>query len=143
MSVVTSNPEVIMADLSAWASAQARSVASTLFTELHENTPKDTGFAASKGFPPVGGIAFRSFGTMRPDHRTKSVDSSTFGRGIAIIWREWTPTAPLFITNSVPYIGRLEAGWSPQGSGFIEAAVTRAMLTPPTENYGLNEAGFV
>jgi len=88
----------------------------------NEGTPRDTGWAANNWVAQVGS-AFRGLVGSR-----KRVDSSKAMNAGQEISKWKSGSGPIFISNNVPYIGRLNAGSSSQApAGFIEKAVQRAI----------------
>lgn len=113
-----------MLDIERWTRAQIRGIAGKLAEDLHDSTPIKTGFARSNW---VAG-----FSVIETTVGSKEgVDSSRYVSSLAAI-ATWNPlsNATLYISNPVPYMGRLNNGWSSQApSGFIEAAIERAQAS--------------
>jgi hypothetical protein len=90
---------------------------------LVEDTPRDTGWARSNWVPSIGKSVDHTVGT--PESVSKSASES----GVAAVASGYTlEKGPVFISNNVPYIGRLNDGSSKQApSGFVQAAILRAV----------------
>lgn len=119
--IQTSDPNVLMVDIRGWAYRQARAVALELIESLYEATPVDTGFAQSNWVADTS-LNQGIYGSKN------AIDSGEYIASLAII-STWNPEANpnMFISNSVPYISKLNDGWSAQApAGFIEEAVARA-----------------
>lgn len=127
MAVVTSDPEVIFADISAWVTRQSGAVAARLAYELHGATPVDTGYAQSNWVVSIGSPNTSQAGARAASHREAAIDDARFYDSLALLV-SWDLVSPVYITNNVEYIGRLNDGWSAQApAGFIELALARAM----------------
>lgn len=96
--------------------------------ELLRTTPVDTGWARANWAIDIG---------REPKASSPPVNSGAgLGRarakqaaGQAKMASYSVTQGKVFITNNVPYIGRLNKGWSKQApAGFIEAAVMRAVI---------------
>ena len=90
---------------------------------LIETTPVDTGWARASWIPSIGDPFVQPSG---------SSDSFTTGKqelGMAEVATQYNLLdGPIFITNNVPYIERLNEGSSPQApAGFIEEAIKQAI----------------
>ena len=113
---------VLALDLERWTAAQITGLATSLMVELHDATPRDTGHARSNWVGSVGGPEGGVVGSKQ------SVDNGRYLSSLATLGA-WEPASSpqVSITNNVPYIGRLNSGWSSQApAGFIELAVARA-----------------
>ena len=91
--------------------------------KLIEATPVDTGWARASWIPSIGEPA---------DSPSGSRDSFTTGQqelGMAQVATQYTLSeGPIFITNNVPYIEKLNEGSSPQApAGFIETAIKQSI----------------
>lgn len=98
---------------------QIRKATITAARELGATTPVDTGLArgnwqVTKGAPAQDVVGLRSLGSMLASAAAKLAGPI---KGSLV-----------YITNNLPYIGRLNAGSSTQApSGFIEAALRKAI----------------
>lgn len=96
--------------------------------ELLRTTPVDTGWARanwtlSVGSEPDNTTAIRQPGASIGSARAKQA------RGQARMASYKAIQGPAWISNNVPYIGRLNHGYSKQApAGFVEAAITRAVV---------------
>lgn len=88
---------------------------------LTEDTPVDTGWARANWIPSVGTPAPQAAGAPGQP------DTGAVTQGIAEVSRWKISDGPIYLTNNVPYIQRLNAGGSNQApAGFIEANVQTA-----------------
>lgn len=87
--------------------------------ELKRATPVDTGHARANWIPSVGS-----------ENTAEAQDASLQAAGQAAVLSYKLGQGLLFITNVVPYIRRLNDGWSGQAPAlFVESAVLKAMQT--------------
>jgi len=90
---------------------------------LTEDTPLDTGWARANWIPsitaPVDGV----------DGSRESISTSKKESGTAKVATSYVlENGPVWISNNVPYILRLNEGTSKQApAGFVEAAIFRAV----------------
>lgn len=104
--------------------------ASAVATELAESTPIDTGRAISNWDASIGPSAFNYRPAAVPGEKG-STRSATVAEALGRMLRKIAGYksgggAAVHITNSAPYIGRLNAGYSSQApAGFIELAIQR------------------
>lgn len=95
-----------------------------LLTALHEATPVDTTHAQNNWIAffgsPGGGAVFGSKGS--PNDSAHDLSKERL--------REWTfEDGNIHISNSVPYINRLNEGYSPQApAGYIEDVVETELI---------------
>lgn len=91
--------------------------------ELRTETPRDTGWAANNWIASKGKPVLNTVGTPQ------AVNSSPQGIVDVLTYsvEEAKKGVPLFVTNNVPYIRRLNNGWSKKKpAGFIERAIQKA-----------------
>ena len=97
-------------------------VAMNLTAELRERTPIDTGWARSNWIPTVISPAEGTVGSR------ESVTYGAQNAGIASLAGYMSSMGPIYITNRVPYLPRLNNGSSSQAPArFVEAAVDRVL----------------
>ena len=97
-------------------------VALEVHANVTEDTPVLTGWAANNWLPNIKRPRTETVGS--PD----KVDTSSASTGLIKIASWKSGDGPIFITNNVPYIGRLNAGSSVKApAGFVEKAVQRAV----------------
>ena len=99
-----------------------RGIAIEITDQLFATTPVATGWARSKWIPSIGqSVAF-------PDGSRESFDGSGQAQGKATLAAYRLDQGPIFVSNNVPYIGKLNAGSSPQApAGFVQEAADRAV----------------
>lgn len=120
--IVTSDPAVLMLDIEHWTAAQVRGVAEKLAHSVYDKTPKDTGYARSNWVVSIGQPIETVVGSK------ESIDDSRFNSSVFALQQFGLLfTNVIYICNNVPYIGKLNDGWSSQApAGFIEAALADA-----------------
>lgn len=92
---------------------------------LIEDTPRDTGWARSNWVPTIGMPPAEEALVGSPEQVNTSVQQSGIAK-VATGYR--LIQGAIFISNNVPYIGRLNDGSSKQApSGFVQAAILRAV----------------
>ena len=97
-----------------------RRVALTVDSELVYSTPVDTGRARSNWQVEIDRPAS---GTVDPVPAAVALE-----RAAATVQRSM-PGSTIHITNNLPYIGRLNEGWSAQApAGYVETAVLAGAL---------------
>lgn len=85
-------------------------------------TPVDSGWARANWQPSVGSPATEVVGS---EDAVASAETAQ-REGITTV-ATYAGPEPVFVANNVPYIARLNDGWSQQApSGFVDRAVTKA-----------------
>lgn len=98
-------------------------VANLVAAPSEGGTPVDTGWARANWQPSIGKRAEAAVGS--PDSVTGAAQSA--GLSALLAWK-LSSGAKIYITNNVPYIGRLNRGSSQQApAGFVQAAIRRAI----------------
>lgn len=98
--------------------------------ELIEATPVDTGWARANWVPAIGSPNMESrSGT--PDPSQVPGQRGQQQTGLASVAAGYTlHQGPVFISNNVPYVPRLNDGSSDQApSGFVQRSIQRAVTT--------------
>lgn len=114
--------EAIIAEVEAAASRVVKAIAINVTAELVERTPVDTGWASANWVPSVGAPSDVVAGS--PD----AVTTTAREDGLAAVARYRLEDGPAFVSNNVPYIGRLNEGHSAQApAGFVQQAVEHAV----------------
>jgi len=123
--------------------------AKLLAVEVHGNlvaapsqggTPVDTGFARSKWIPKVGapgtgdtaegGASNNTEGQASSGNVSDAAAQAALARIVAFYKIE---QGSIFMTNSAPYITRLNEGWSKQaGAGFVQRAIAKGIKAVET-----------
>jgi hypothetical protein len=106
-----------------------RKVALTVQRDLVLATPVDTGRARSNWQVSVGGPSTGELEAYSPGKGGSSAGpnaQAAIAAGEATIAKR-QPGQDIFIQNNLPYIGRLNEGWSAQApAGFVEASIKHA-----------------
>lgn len=85
-------------------------------------TPVDTGWARANWIVQIGSPHTSTFGDPT------SVSTAAQEAGKAAVIRYKLGQGPVFISNNVPYILRLNEGWSQQApAGFVQGAIAKAV----------------
>jgi hypothetical protein len=93
-----------------------------IFGDLLASTPVDTGRARSNWKVSVGAPDFTQLESLGDGPGAESIQ---FLSAQARLYR-YRANRPVYITNGLPYIERLNEGWSQQApAGFVEAAILR------------------
>lgn len=124
---------LIIADLDLFTRGEVVALMLNIDANLRENpplgTPFDTGWASANWLPSVGEPTVIDSDKPEPtaaDIAERSRMAAT-GRNAVLAWKP--ADGALFATNSVPYIGALNAGHSPQQAtpGFVGRAIEQAI----------------
>jgi len=111
----------IAQDLPKNTSATASEAALRVLSVVVPATPVDTGRARGNWQTSIGSPIYNE--TTRVDKSGRAEIAAAAGR-----LRAKPPGATIYITNNVPYIGRLNDGYSAQApAGFIERAIQTAI----------------
>lgn len=94
---------------------------------LIESTPVDSGWARANWVPAIGAPKLYA-GTKSPDGSQVTTAAARQQRAIAQSALYKWGQGEAFVSNNVPYIGRLNDGHSQLApSGFVQAAIERAV----------------
>lgn len=110
---------------------RVRRIAMAVLTELVVSTPVDTGRARSNWHVGLG--APPDSGNEEPYHPGEdgSTDAANARAAIAVgqaALSDRRPEQDVYISNNLPYIARLNEGWSAQApAGFVQTAVANGM----------------
>ena len=101
----------------------AKGLTLSVTANLVETTPVDTGFARANWVPNIGQPAAGPVGSP------SRVDSSAQTSGLTTVASTYDITqGPVYVTNNVRYIERLNDGSSQQApAGFVQLAIARAI----------------
>jgi hypothetical protein len=128
--------DLIVADLDKFTRGEIIALGLNVNANLRSNpplgTPIDTGWASANWVPSVGQPATidgepanKSEGPTPAEVAARAAMAEE-GVNQVLAWRQ--EDGPIFSTNSVPYIGALNAGHSPQSPrGFVQAAIEKAI----------------
>ncbi|QNN99850.1 hypothetical protein P67b_00091 [Ruegeria phage Tedan] len=104
------------------------SLAVNITAELIERTPVDTGWARANWVPAIGAPSLAGSGDLSRSAREAGA-ASAGGRqssavGVIAAGYRDISQGPIFVSNNVPYIGRLNGGSSAQApAGFVQDAI--------------------
>ena len=94
---------------------------------LIEDTPVDVGWARANWVPTIG-ASRESPETSQPSDAQVATQLARQAAGQAGLLSYKLPRGAIFISNNVPYIGRLNDGSSTQApAGFIQASIRRGV----------------
>lgn len=138
--------EFIIADLSRFSEREIVSLALNVDSTLRANppigTPIDTGWASANWVPSVGAAAL--FPDVKGDPTPAQIatrrQAGQQGLNEVLAWN--LGEGPIFVTNGVPYIQKLNDGHSPQSPpGFVQKAVAQAIEETYAEAAGRASGG--
>ncbi len=122
----------ILAELDKFASRQAGKLQLRVLQVLTSSMPVDTGFARGAWTPSIGTADLSISKAPRDKARAKSEGAANLSKNLSksqgITRRYRLKDGSIFISNNVPYIGRLNAGSSAQAPArFVESAILTAV----------------
>lgn len=113
----------VLVELDAHVERTCVELAINVTAELIERTPVDTGWARANWIP-----ALRMPSTAGGSSAGGSADTIAQEAGQSEILAFKLADGAIFVSNGVPYIARLNAGWSDQApAGFVEAAIDKVV----------------
>ncbi len=116
------NLEVIIRGAQAFVTAQIKKLTLDVHANLIATTPVDTGWARANWVPAIGQRFEGPVGTP------SAIDEGAAAAGIASVISYEIEQGTLFISNGVPYIGRLNDGSSQQApAAFVQSAIVKAV----------------
>jgi len=139
--VTSARVRVVVTDLERFVGRIIQKIALDIVANLvasppEGGTPVDTGWARANWVPRIG-EPFRGTAGTREQAEQGNVSNSEQGAGIASVLGYTLARGRVFISNNVPYIGRLNAGSSRQApAGFVEAAITKAVREDLARGFG-------
>jgi hypothetical protein len=121
----------LIADLRTFTATETRALALDVQANLQEDTPRDVGWARANWVMSVGAAVedpvVAAVSNPTPAQVSQAQVRQTQSLGEVTAYTDIGQGA-IFTTNNVPYIGRLNDGWSQQaGSAFIQRSASRAM----------------
>ncbi len=130
--VVDGQIDIIIADLEDYTRLEVVALSMNMVANLQEEvplgTPVDTGWARANWLPSVGQPKELPSDVRDPTPAqvVARAKVSTDGLNDVLAWK--LEDGPIFATNSVPYIGALNAGHSKQSPrGFVQFALEKAV----------------
>lgn len=129
MAKSTTKVSIVIEDLNAFVQKTMAALALQILANLvaapsRGGTPVDTGWARANWVPNIGSPLQGVVGAPGKPNNAAQTSAQ------ASLIRYSLGQGPIYITNNVPYIGRLNAGSSKQAAaGFIQSAVARASKT--------------
>lgn len=92
-----------------------RASALSVGASLVQRTPVDTGRAKANWVPGIGSVSTKTTGDINAEAALGAINQAL---------QTWKPGQTIYITNSLPYIKRLEDGWSKQApAGMVRLTV--------------------
>lgn len=126
--------DAIIADLDANAEQVAIDLALEITADLQVNTPIDIGWARA-GWTPTIGEPYQGGRDLKPDPALVTVARARQAEGLNEVLQYRLTDGPIWITNNVVYINRLNEGWSKQApSGFVQTTIAQAVETVRARN---------
>lgn len=92
-----------------------RASALSVGASLIQRTPVDTGRAKANWVPGIGAVNTKTTGEINAEAAVGVINQAL---------QTWKPGQTIYITNSLPYIKRLEDGWSNQApAGMVRLTI--------------------
>lgn len=124
---MTDQIQVVVGALSLFTGRLVQRIALNLDANLRESTPVDTGWARANWILNIS-TPFPTTAGSRAAAEQGSIDHSPHDAGVLKVAAGYTLGPPIYETNNVPYIGRLNNGSSQKApAAFIQAAIVRAV----------------
>jgi hypothetical protein len=130
---VASQTRIVVNDLTAFTERAIKRLALEVHAGLvaapsEGGTPVDTGWARANWIPSIGVPATEPDGEV-PMRGESTIAGGQAQSGLARVAATYRlRQGPIFISNNVPYIGRLNDGHSRQApSGFVQRAILKAV----------------
>lgn len=102
-------------------------LALNITANLVEDTPRDTGWAAANWVPAIGVSRDTTEGT-EPTPQEVAARASEQAAATTALFSYRLPRGAIFINNNVPYIPRLNDGYSRQApAGYVQNAIRRGV----------------
>lgn len=129
--------KIIMDRLDRLAEAVIIDLTLEITANLQEDTPVDIGWARANWVPNIGGPA-NITQVADPAGGDVAAVSAQSAAGQTAMFGYAISDGPVFVSNNVPYIGRLNDGWSAQApAGFIQMSIARGLRSlQGNENLG-------
>lgn len=121
---------VIIGEMEEFVSTKIAALAANIQAELIEDTPRDTSWAANNWVPAVGAPPPRLSQPTSREGRQRAVAAQRGAQAAATaaLLAYHVDRGRVYISNYVPYIGRLNDGSSDQApSGFVPDAIRRGV----------------
>lgn len=125
----TDNLEIILDDMDRFIGRQITALAFEVQATLIEFTPLDLGWARANYVPKINTPHRENLTSAEPSSETAAAQAAKTSSELFTIAASYTAEqGPFYISNNVPYIGRLNDGHSKQApAGFIQLAVNTAV----------------
>lgn len=121
--------EDILADMDRFITKEIVALTFEIHAELVESTPVDLGWARANFVPQIASPYRENLKDAAPDSQAAAQRAGESISRLGVIAASYKlGNGPLFISNNVPYIGRLNDGHSRQAPpGYIPLAIDRAL----------------
>jgi hypothetical protein len=121
--------QFVIGVLERFAEKHVKIIALDAVANLVEDTPRKTGWARANWIPAIGTPANVNVDVKDPQPGQVQGRSGEREAGVLLVASSYKLSrGPIFITNNVPYIRRLNDGHSQQApAGFVQAAILRAV----------------
>lgn len=115
----------VITQMNDFTAKQSRKLIINVHGNLVKDTPRDTSWAANNWLPAIGSPARQVVGS--PESPTLGASTSAGTLATVALTYEFRQ-GPVYISNNVPYIRKLNEGSSKQApAGFVELGVQRAV----------------
>ena len=127
--------EVILTDMDRFIGRKSVGLIFEIHAVLTERTPVDLGWARANWVPKIGSPHRENLNNAEPTGGAAQSRASKTASELGQIAASYSiEMGALFVSNNVPYIGRLNDGHSKQqGPGYIQLAVLSAVATKKAE----------
>lgn len=125
-----SDAKFVAAAVEGFATRKVQALVLDITANLRQDTPRRTGWARANWSPSIGRPrALLNADVSNPTPADVARQTASGEAAIAVIATTYRLSlGAVYITNGVPYIGRLNEGSSQQApAGFVQAAVRRAI----------------
>lgn len=121
--------QFVVGSLERFVEQRIKIIALDAVANLVEDTPRKTGWARANWVPSIGTPARVNVDVKDPQPGQVQSRSGEREAGVLLVASSYKlASGPIYITNNVPYIRRLNDGHSQQApAGFVQASILRAV----------------
>jgi len=121
--------QFVISSLNKFAEKHIKIITLDATANLVEDTPRKTGWARANWVPRIGAPSKLPTDVTDPQPGQVQGRSAEREAGVLLVASSYKlVNGPIYITNNVPYIQRLNDGYSAQApAGFVQSAILRAV----------------